>query len=244
MPVIRTTLISALTALFSVLVMAAGTAEAQNGYRGYIGPSSDVYAKDAYAPISRNVPPGVISLGYDFINSSKGQAMLSEARKYVVEHPKARYLLSEADDYVHSPMAKHHLKRVKKYVNNPKNYRTVERAQRFLMVPSDRRDELLGQVSSGKNFDFMAGNTIGYLRTGQVDVRGNEMIVYQGGTLESQTYKVRTKPTGQMIIESPEGPLVGLLEQKGDKGSIRLMSHGLAVPISITNFMPRVDDHK
>lgn len=243
MPVIRTTLIPALAVLISMLIM-AGPAEAQNGYRGYIGPTSDVYAKDAYAPISRNVPPGVISLGYDFINSPKGRAVLSEAREYVADHPQARYLMSEADDYVHSTLAKHHLKRVKKYVNSPKNYRTLERAQRFMMTPSSRRDELLSQVSSGKNFDFMAGNTIGYLRTGQVDVIGDEMIVYQGGTMAPQSYKVRTKATGQMIIESPDGPLVGQMEQRGDKGSVKLMSHGLTIPISITNFMPRVEDHK
>ena len=233
--------IPVLTFLFTLLVM-AGPADAQNGYRGYIGPNSDVYAKDFDAAVGRNVPPGVLSLGYDFVHSTKGQSMLRDARGYVAEHPYAQYMLSEADDYVHSPMAKQHLTRVKKYVNNPKAYRTVERAQRFMATPSAGRDELLSEVTSGSNFDFLASNAIGYLRTGQVDVIGNKMIVYQGGSLDSQSYDVRTKRSGHMIIGSPEGRKVGWVRQNGENGSLHLMTHGLAVPVRINNYMPHVDD--
>lgn len=236
----KSRLIPALAAMLSILAMTS-MAEAQNGYRGYIGPSSDVYAKDAYAPISRNVPPGVISLGYDFVHSRKGQEMMNEAREYVAENPRARYLLSEADDYVHSPMAKQNLKRVKNYVTHPKGYRTVENVQRFMTTPSDTRDELLGQISSGNNFDFLATNVVGYLRTGQVDLIENNMVVYQGGTIEPQTYKVRTNRNGHMVIDGPEGKITGRVEQKGDEASVRLMTHGLAIPVRITNYMPRVE---
>ena len=230
-----------LTFLFTLMVM-AGPAEAQNGYRGYIGPNSDVYAKDFGADIGRNVPPGVLSLGYYFIHSTKGQSMLRDAREYVAETPYAQYMLSEADDYVNSPMAKQHLSRVKRYVNNPKAYRTVERAQRFMAAPSAGRDELLSEVSYGKNFNFLAGNAIGYLRTGQVDVIGNKMLVYQGGSLYPQSYDVRTKRSGHMIIDGPEGRKIGWVDQTAENGSLRLMTHGLAIPVRINTFMPHVDD--
>jgi len=230
----------ALASLFSL----SSTAQAQNGYRGYIGPSSDVYANAPYASIYRNVSPGLISLGEEFIKSPKSREMAASAGEYLRNHPQARETVGEAGAYLASPQGRQKVRRAKNYIQSPQGQRSLDAASVFMDNPNPIREEVLNEISSGSNFNFLAESAVGYLRTGQMDLVGNKLTVNRGGGLGAEVYDVRTYSNGRIEIDLPEGTTAsGRLQADGSGATMKLMTHGVAIPVNLTNYMPNIEKH-
>ncbi len=238
-------LIPALTALvLSAVLGLAPTAQAQIGYRGYIGPSSDVYYNAPYASIYRNVAPGLLNLGQEYLKGDKGRQIAASAGEYLANSPKGRRMVAGAVDYVDSPKGRRTVRQAKNYIQSPQGTHTLDAADVFLSTPNPVRDQVLSEISSGTNFDFLAGTAIGYLRTGQADLVGRNLTINQGGHLGAQVYNTRTFCDGRIEVDLPEGTTaVGKVEADGTGATMKFLSHGIAVPVLVTNYLPTIEKY-
>ncbi len=215
----------ALAAVALACLSSAGYALAQNGYRGYIGPFTGVYANDAYAAINRNVPPGLISLAKEYTNTPKGRL--------------AAYAVGE---YLDSPDGRQSARQAARYLESPRFQQRLHQVENFLSGDSYPRQVLMNNISSGANFNFLADSAVGYLNTGQVDLVGDRLLLYQGGVNRPHSYALVSMPNGTMHIKTADGEVAGLVQTSGTTTTISMPTHGYMIPLRTTNWLP--GDHK
>ncbi len=104
--------------------------------------------------------------------------------------------------------------------------------------------EAAADPSGGPNAGFLADVAQPYWRTGQADLIGDNLIIYSGGRRPAQSYQVEFTSNGYAKVLDTQGRVVGQIDKLGPGATFRFVSHGVAVPLKLTNTLPSaVTDH-